>query len=114
MHAASGYPIVRLALCGHAGDHIELGAERSVPVYGMNRRSRDRESQSDTQTCKSIGDSVREAALTLRERQIPRVKQSASYECTTCGNGSRPHRLPASYRRNNPARHMVAAVMVVA
>lgn len=38
-----------------------------------------------TQTCKSIGDPVHGATLTLRERQIPRVKQSASYEFTTCG-----------------------------
>ena len=112
-HAASGYPIVRLASCGHAGDHIELGTERSVPVYGMSRRSRDRESQSDTQTCKSIGDPVHEATITLRVRQIPRVKRWPPYECTTCGNGPRPRRQPASYRRNNPVRHMVAAVMVV-
>jgi hypothetical protein len=63
------------------------GTERSVPVYGMNRRACDHESQPGTQTCKSIGDPVHEATITLRERQIPRVKQSASYECTT----SRPH-----------------------
>ncbi|CAI8780145.1 hypothetical protein EMIT0158MI4_150209 [Burkholderia ambifaria] len=65
------------------------GTERSVPVYGMNRRACDHESQPGTQTCKSIGDPVHEATITLRERQIPRVKQSASYECTT----SRPHWL---------------------
>ena len=48
MHATGGYPIARLASCGHAGDHIELSTERSVPVYGMNRRSRARESQPHT------------------------------------------------------------------
>jgi hypothetical protein len=85
MHSASGYPIVRFAWSVHAGDRVELGTERSVPVYGMNRRSRDHESQPGTQTCKSIGDPVHGATLTLRERQIPRVKQSASYELTTCG-----------------------------
>lgn len=114
MHSASGYPIVRFASSVHAGDRVELGTERSVPVYGMNRRACDHESQPGTQTCKSIGDPVHEATLTLRDRQIPQVKQSASYECTTCGNGSHPHRPSASYRRNNPVRHTVAALMIVA
>ena len=77
MQQAVTRSIDRLASCGHAGDHIELGTERSVPVYGMLRRSRDRESQPGTQTCKSIGDPVHEATVTLRERPIPQAKQPA-------------------------------------
>ena len=77
MQQAVTRSIARLASCGHAGDHIELGTERSVPVYGMLRRSRDRESQPGIQTCKSIGDPVHEATITLRERPIPQVKQPA-------------------------------------
>lgn len=56
MRAASGYPIVRFGSYGRAGDRVGLGTERSVAVYGMNRRSRDRESQPGTRACSSVGD----------------------------------------------------------
>ncbi|WP_321812046.1 hypothetical protein [Burkholderia sp. BCC1985] len=115
MQAATGYPIVRIVSGRRVVEERGgLGMERFVVIYGRSRRSRGRKSQHGAQVRDFVACSAHEATIALREQQIPRMKQSASYAGAVRRSGSRPHRQPASYRRNNPLRHMFAAVAHVA
>lgn len=113
MQAATGYPIARIVSSRRVAERGGLGTERIVVIYGMSRRSRGRKSQHGAQGRDSVACSAHEATTALREQQVPRMKQSASYADAMRRSGSHPHWQPASYRRNNPLRHMFAAVVHV-
>ncbi|WP_321820603.1 MULTISPECIES: hypothetical protein [unclassified Burkholderia] len=114
MRAGTGYPIARIVSSRRVAERGGLGTERIVVIYGMSRRWRGRKSQHGAQGRDSVACSAHEATNALREQQVPRMKQSASYAGAMRRSGSHPHRQPASYRRNNPLRHMFAAVVHVA